>query len=424
MKIKKSFKISLNIIFHSKLRSWLTIIGIVIGIAAIVAIISLEQGATMTLENNLNSLGADVITITPGFSRASFAGTTFERGGGGFGGEGASAEASAKNLTLNNANALKGVENVEYVMGTISGSVDTISYLGQTSRGFVEGVDPALWKYFTNTPLASGRYLSEGDTGVVVIGGRVASSFSNIVVNQQITIEGRAFRIVGILQESGGSDDSRIFMSTDDATQVLTGKDAKDFDSILVKISDISQTDSIVTQITNQLLLAHGILQASAQDFSVTSLRTIQERISSTLDSASTLLTAIAVISLIVGAIGIMNTMFTSVLERTRDIGILKAIGAKNRDILTIFLFNAGIIGLIGGIFGIILGLIGAGFIAKLSGVSSAVGTGIRGLSSVYINPWMIIGIFMLSVGVGLIAGVIPAYRASKLNPVEALRYE
>jgi putative ABC transport system permease protein len=425
MKIKRSFKIALNIIFHSKLRSWLTIIGIVIGIAAIVAIISLEQGAEKNLQQNLNSLGADIITISPGASRASGTGAIFnDGGGGGFGGgEGGTGTAStAKNLTVPDELTLKSIPNIAYIMGTISGTVDSVSYLSQTARVTVEGVDPAIWKNFENTALASGRYLTQGDSDVVVVGERVATStFTNIEINTQITIGGRAFRVVGILAVSGNSDDSRIFMPVGDAITVLTDKNANTFDSIIVKISDISLSNQTVSDITNTLLLSHGILQANRPDFSVTSLQSIQQRISSVLGSTSILLTAIAVISLIVGAIGIMNTMFTSVLERTKDIGILKAIGSKNRDIMMIFLFNAGIIGLIGGIFGIIFGVIGAGFIAQFSGISSA---GRFSLISVYVSPWLVVGIFVLSVGVGLLAGVIPAYRASKLRPVEALRYE
>ena len=131
-------------------------------------------------------------------------------------------------------------------------------------------------------------------------------------------------------------------------------------------------------------------------------------------------LSAIAAISLIVGAIGIMNTMFTSVLERTKEIGTMKAIGAKNRDILIIYLLNSGIIGLIGGIFGLIFGIIGSNFIGKFIGISF----GRVSLTSTFVSPKLLIEIFLLSIFVGLIAGVIPAYRASKLRPIEALRYE
>lgn len=139
-------------------------------------------------------------------------------------------------------------------------------------------------------------------------------------------------------------------------------------------------------------------------------------------------LSAIATISLIVGAIGIMNTMFTSVLEKTREIGILKALGAKNRDILVIFLLNAAIIGIIGGIFGIILGIIASSYISVLAGGTTTGGMGGGGFgrifSSSYVSLTLIIEVFLVSIFVGLISGAIPAYRASRLKPVDALRYE
>lgn len=425
MRFNKSLKIALNIIFHSKVRTWLTIIGIVIGIAAIVSIVSLGQGAQQSLTQNLNSLSADIITINSGFSRAFGAGAGFRTGGmdGGLeGGSGATTGLTPKNLTERDVIALRGVSNVQSVMGIISGSVDTVTYLGKSARGSIEGVDEGLWKSMDSTALASGRYLVQGDTDAVVVGGRVATStFTNIQINQPITINGKIFRVVGILAVAGGTDDSRIFMPLESALPLLDGKTKNNFDSITVKVTDISQVDDTVTQITSTLMASHGILQSKNQDFSVTSMKAVQERVSSILGSMSIFLTAIAAISLIVGAIGIMNSMFTSVLEKTRDIGVLKALGAKNSDILGIFLINSGIIGLVGGIFGIILGVIASSYISILAGASSGSG----GISfSAYVSPFLVIGVFIISLVVGLIAGAIPAYRASRLNPVEALRYE
>jgi putative ABC transport system permease protein len=427
MKLSKSFRIALNIIAHSKIRSWLTIVGIVIGIAAIVSIVSIGAGAQLTLEQNLNSLSADTITITPGFSRAAGTEAGF-RGGDVGGGPGVSQTTtgsnSPKNLTVTDVTLLKGIANVKQVMGIISGSTNS-TYLGKSIRVSVEGVDPAVWKSMVSTDLGSGRYLSQSDTNVVVIGGRVANStYSNVQINQQITIGGQTFVIVGILKESGGSDDSRIFMPIKNAVSILEDKDQKNFDSIIVKVNDISQTDDTVAQITSKLMLSHGILQSSKVDFSVTSLKSMQARVSTTLNSMSIFLGAIAAISLIVGAIGIMNSTFTSVLEKTREIGILKAIGARNKDILAIFLFNSAIIGFIGGVLGISFGIIASGFISELAGTASTGNMVSRFVSLTYVNPQLIVGVFLLSIGVGLLSGAIPAYRASRLKPVDALRYE
>jgi putative ABC transport system permease protein len=430
MKLKKSFKIALNIIIHSKLRSWLTIIGIIIGIAAVIAIVSIGEGAKKTLTDNLNSLSADIITISPGFSRAQGSGGGF-RGPDGPPGEnrgGASTSSGrnvAKNITVNDVMAIRTIPNVKYAMGIISGNVENVTYLSKTSRTNVQGVDVSIWKDISTAELVSGRQLSQGDVNVVVVGSRVNTTFKDIQINRQISIDGRMFRVVGILKESGGQDDNKILMSIEDAIIVLENKNKKNFDSIMVQVKDIEQTDDTIAQITSKLMITHGILQSSKVDFSVTSLKTVQERISSTLSSATIFLTAIAVISLIVGAIGIMNTMFTSVLEKTREIGILKAIGAKDKDILTIFLLNSAIIGIIGGVFGIILGTIISSYIGQLTSAAGVSGGGMgRMFSSSYVSFTLVLEIFLLSVFIGLLSGAIPAYRASKLEPVDALRYE
>lgn len=430
MKLKKSFKFALNIILHSRLRSWLTIIGIVIGIAAIVSIVSIGQGAQKSLEQNLNSLSADIITINSGFSRAFGADAGF-RGGPGEGFGESSTTTKAKNLTKSDVTVLKGISNIAQVMGTISGSAD-VSYLGKTTKVQIEGVDASVWENIVSTELSSGRYLSQGDATAVVVGGRVAgNTFTDLQINRQITIEGKTFRVAGILKEAGGSDDSRIFMPIENAVTILEGKDEKTYDSITVKVKNIELTDETITEITNRLMLSHGILQSKNKDFTVTSMKSMQERVSSTLSSMSIFLGAIAAISLIVGAIGIMNTMFTSVLEKTKEIGILKAIGAKNRDILAIFLLNSAIIGLIGGILGVGLGIMCSGLIAQMTGTTTSVGGGGMGfggfgrlLSNSYVSPQLMIEVFLISILVGLISGAVPAYGASKMKPVDALRYE
>lgn len=423
MKIQRSFKIALNIILHSKIRSWLTIIGIIIGIAAVVSIVSLGQGAQQSLEKNLQSLNADILTITPGFSRAHGAEAGFHGPEGGSPST-ASTTTTAKNLSTRDVIALKSIPNIIKVTGIVSGSVDSVSFLGKTAKASVQGVDPAVWKDISTAELSSGRSLTQGDTNVVVVGSRVANStFSGLEINRQMTINGKVFRVVGILKESGAGDDSKIIMPIDDAVTIIEGKDLKSFDTILIKIQDIALTDETVTKINDKLLLSHGIFKAQKQDFSVSSPKSMQERVTSAISSVTLFLTAIAVISLIVGTIGVMNTMFTSVLEKTKEIGILKALGAKNRDILAIFLLNSAIIGIIGGIFGIILGLITSNYFSALSGSSTA-SMGKFSLGSAYVSPSLIIGVFLLSLFVGLIAGAIPAYRASKLKPVDALRYE
>ena len=261
-------------------------------------------------------------------------------------------------------------------MGTYSGRTD-LSYLTKTSSVSVEGVDPTLWPQFTTTALSEGRYLAQGDSNSIVIGYNVANSvFSGISVNQQVLINGTIFRVVGILKQSGGSDDSQVFMPLTQSRLILGDSSGIDFKSIQVKIFDTSQTNQTVTDITNTLMMERGILQQNSVDFSVTSPLAIQERVTSSLNSISLFLAAIAAISLLVGAIGISNTMFTSVLEKTKEIGIMKAIGAKNKDILMIFLLKSGMFGLVGGIGGVILGILGSLLIGQLGGISLGVGRG------------------------------------------------
>jgi putative ABC transport system permease protein len=308
-------------------------------------------------------------------------------------------------------------------MGTYSGRTQ-INYLGAKASVSIQGIDPQIWQEFiSGVTLGKGRYLTQSDSYSVVVGYNVANSiFSGLSVNQNIIINGTIFHVVGILSQSGSQDDSEIFMPLTIARQVLGDIGGTDFSSILVEVPKTTNTTLInqtITDITNTLMLERGILQQQKTDFSVSSPLSFQQTISSSLNSLALFLEAIAAISLLVGAIGISNTMFTSVLEKTKEIGILKAIGAKNRDILFIFLFKAGMLGLIGGIGGTLIGILFSISIGQLAGVS----LGRVSLTS-YINPWLIIGAFLISMIIGMIAGAIPAYRASRLSPIEALRYE
>ncbi len=428
MRLKKAAQLAINIFIHSKLRSWLTIIGIIVGIAAVVAIISMSLGAQQQLKDRLASLGADVLTVSPGMQRAMGPGF-----GGGPPGEGGGSQTSStstsKNITERDLIVLRNIPNVEYVMGQVSGTA-TVSYSSKTVKKFtVSGVDVTVWKDITTDTLTSGRLLKSGDLYAAVIGKDVATSVfgKDIPINTKITIGGKTFNVVGILS-SGRS----IYIPLDAARSTLDDVGADEFDSVSVKIKDVTLANETVTQITKKLMLAHGILQEKNIDFSVSNPATMQATMESTMNTMTMFLAAIAAISLVVGAIGIANTMFTSVLEQTREIGIMKAIGTQNKDILTIFLLNSGLIGLVGGIGGIIVGVLSSTAINSLAGISTTTATrggppggafSILGSSSV-VSPQLLIGALLFAVLIGMVAGVIPAYRASKLNPVDALRYE
>ena len=427
MKTKKALQLSLNIFVHSKLRSWLTIIGIIVGIAAVVSIISMSLGAQQQLEARLGSLGADILTISPGMQRAF---------GAGFGGEpsretSSTSSSEIKNLTSKDIIVLKSISNVKYVMGQVSGEADVV-YSGKTAKNQrVYGVDVSTWKEITTEKISSGRFLTKGDMYSVVIGNRIATTLfeKEVPINSKIIIEGKSFNVVGILQEG-----STIYMPIDIARTLLEDVGDEEFDSISVKIEDVSLANETTTEITRKLMLSRGTLQEKNKDFTVTNPSAMQETMKETMSTMTLFLGAIAAISLIVGAIGISNTMFTSVLEKTREIGIMKAIGAQNKDIMTIFLLNSGFIGLVGGIGGVIVGVLSSTAINALAGIETSTttvgrggaGGGLLGMmgSSSAVNFPLIVGAILFAVLIGMIAGVIPAYRASRLRPVDALRYE
>ncbi len=422
MELQKSFKLALNILLHSKLRSWLTIIGIVIGVAAIVAIVSIGEGAQLNVQERFSGLGADLITISPGFERAS--------GGfrGGFGHSesfrtsgSSSIISTAKNLTDKDIQVIKSVEGVSFINGIVSGRAE-VFYLAESATVSVQGVDPLAWRNIVTTELESGRYLNPGDTNVIVVGNRVVkSTFKQpFVLNRGISIEGRLFKVVGILKESGGfgGDDNRIIMPIDQARDILEDAGSEKFDSIVIKASDTNLVDQIVSEIDSKLTISRHVT-ARNKDFSITSSKATQERLQDITQTFTIFLGAIAAVSLIVGAVGIANTMFTSVLEKTKEIGIMKAIGARNFDIMIIFLLNSGLVGLVGGLLGIGLG---SAISAVLPKILAGLGPG--GSVRTVVPISLLIEALFLSIIIGMIAGAIPAYRASKLKPVDALRYE
>jgi putative ABC transport system permease protein len=414
MKLKKCSKHAFNMVLHSKLRSWLTITGIVIGVAAVIAIVSIGDGMQQTLNAQLNTLGGDIVTISPGFDRGGGGG--FGRGGpGGGGSSGPQATTKAIVLGRSDLQALKGIPDILMIDTNIRGSVD-ISYLGKTGKVSVTGVDQTVWSKITTTTIKTGRMLDSADQNVIVIGGNLASSYFSqpVGINKMVAINGSAFRVVGILDDQTNS----VYMPIQMAYQLIPDKTTDIYDTFVVKMKDQNQLDTVITEIQDKLMIARHVTQ-NKMDFSVTSRKEVQQARAATMSSMTTFLLAIAAVSLVVGSIGIANTMFTSVLEKTKEIGIMKAIGARNKDILLIFLFNAAFIGLVGGILGIILGTMLSGFMPALMG-GLPIGRG--GIAIVTFNS--IAMALSVSVTVGILAGIIPAYQASKLRPVDALRYE
>jgi putative ABC transport system permease protein len=419
MKLSKSFKLATNILVHSKLRSWLTIIGIVIGIAAVVAIVSIGEGLQQNVESHLGGLGADLITISPGGGRAS----TGFRGPSGHEQGSTATTTDAEDLTKRDVQVLQSVDGVARIQGTVSGQGE-MYYLGEKASVSIDGVDPLVWKEMTTSELESGRFLGPSDYNVVIVGNRIAKDMFKqpLVVNRVITIEDKAFKVVGILQESGGfgGADRSIIMPIDAARDTLEEVGDDEFDSITLKAANTDDVDQIMEDVEQKLLISRHLTE-STKDFRISSSQSTLETMSDITQTISSFLTAIAAVSLLVGSVGIANTMFTSVLEKTKEIGIMKAVGARNGDIMMIFLLNSAIVGLVGGLLGIGLGT-GISSLLPLLGIG-IMGMGGAGMTTV-VTPLLLIGALLLSMGIGMAAGVIPAYRASKLKPVDALRYE
>ena len=402
MKTLDIFTLPLSHVKKSKMRSWLTVIGIVIGVAAVVAIISIGQGLQESVQANLGNLGADLITVTPGFSRAST----------GFGGMGASS--GNINLTDKDLNAIKQVPGVLYVNGMVSGSSDIRVGTEKTSVS-VSGVDTAVWRSMVTTKLEAGRYLQPGDSNTVVIGYSLAHDtfLQQITLNRPITIGSKTFKVVGIFAKSGGfgGGDNAVYMPADQARDVITESLSRNiFNSIMVKVADQAQANKIADDIIQKLMQSRHV-NTRTRDFTVIAFASIQQQISSITQAISLFLTAIAAVSLLVGAVGIANTMFMSVMERTRQIGLLKALGATDNEVMKVFIMESGLFGFVGGVIGIICGILISVLISVI------------GLSAV-VTPQLLVFALAFSVFVGVLSGVAPARSAAKMNPVDALRFE
>ncbi|GCC10560.1 macrolide export ATP-binding/permease protein MacB [archaeon] len=412
MRVQDILWFSAGNLVNRGLRSWLTIIGIVIGIAAVVSIVSLGAGVEASVGAQIKSFGANEITVIPGHIK----GKQFNPFRNTIAG-------STSILTTKDENSLRSVPGAAYVMGVVDQRAD-VDYLNGIAEISVEGVDPLVWQDFGSVNINSGRLLRQGDTYSAVVGSNVASEVYSqpLRANRQIFINNRSFTVVGILLPSTsgsfGSLDSKIFIPIDAARQIFRNVGQDEYSSILIKAAPGENLSLLGDTITSTLLLHRGISKEK-QDFTVINPVAMMSRFSTMMETLIISLTGIAAIALIVGAVGVANTMYMSVIERTRQIGILKALGATNRTVMLMFIVESGLVGLIGGIFGVLVGVILSSMMTDFGVSFTHIAT-----SGAIITPELILGALLFSVVVGVISGIFPARRAASLQPVEALRYE
>ena len=406
MKDSEIATLAMNSLRYRSLRSWLAILGIVIGVGSIISLISISVGLNQQIQKNLGGLGANVITISSGAARANFGG--FGGGGGGGGGFGATA-ITTKPITFHQADSLRHVSGVAQLDARVQGSA-TVNFRDKNSRATVIGTEPSAFPASAATTMWEGESFGSGDISSAVLGYLVATeTFNESMLNRQIKIAGKPFRVIGVLNSSGssfGGPDRDIFISQRAAKTLFN--QTEDVSSVVVVAQ--SDPDTVAAALTATLLQLHHET-SDKQDFQVTTASSIQSTISSVTNTLGIFLGGIASISLIVGGIGVANAMFTSVLEQTRYIGLLKALGARSGMVMKLFLFEACMVGMIGGLLGIALAFLASSILGSF-GLPSAV------------TPELVLLGLGFSIVVGAVSGVIPARNASSVEPVEALRYE
>ncbi len=378
-----------------QLRSWLTVLGIIIGVAAIVALISVSSGFKFAVEHQFRKMGVSNIRVTAGNLMGPPAGSI-----------------GVSNDILERVENLKSVDYVNPVLLDMK----AVKYNNEEKFTYVAGYDTKLSeKGFVDMDIdvASGRMFQPGDRYVALIGDNVATNAfdKEVHMKNSLDIGGTKFTVVGIFEKVGGEVDDNIYIPLESARELFGRPDMVNV--IVVRLKDG------ITLADGEREIRHELREELDDDtVAVFTPEQLLKQFTQILDVVQFILVGISAISLIVGAVGIMNSMFTSVLERTGEIGVMKAIGARNSHILLLFLIEAGIIGTVGGALGLFIG----GGIAFLVQVIA----GFAGF------PWLEIhvslGLVVFALGfsfiIGAIAGLVPALRAAQLNPVDALRYE
>ena len=392
MSFFQAFKMALKSIASNKVRAFLTMLGVIIGVGSVITAVAFAQGSTKSITDSIEGLGSNIITIN-----------IMGRG-------------SNRNITYNELKAFSDENSSEISMiaPIINGSMTLKS--GTKSRSTTVIGTNEDYEYIKSRHVQSGRFILSFDNDyklkTAVIGSAVANDLfeGQNPIGQQLKINGQIFKVVGLLQEIDGgqdsSDDDQVIIPVTVAQRLSRNSRISNF---TVQAADASTVDPAMAKLTAYLTEKFG----SSDAFSVRNQAQMLSTLNSITDTLMIVLGGIAAISLIVGGIGIMNIMLVSVTERTREIGIRKAIGAKRKNIMIQFLIEAIMITGIGGLIGILTGLFCIRFIIG----------GLEITTPVYSPFWMLLS-FGISLGVGIIFGLFPAYKAARLNPIDALRFE
>jgi putative ABC transport system permease protein len=413
--IYEALRMAVNGLLANRLRSALTMLGILIGVMAVILLVAVGNGASVQINNQIQSLGANVIYVYPSNARGS---------GGvsqGFG--------TGQSLTQADVDALNARQQDPDVVAAIpiAQSGGQITYANQNYFAPTTGTT-AAFPQVRDYQIAEGSFFTNDDVTanhrVVVIGQTVVDNIfgSTDPVGQTIKINRQSFRVIGVFAPKGGtglgSQDNVVVAPITAVWAYLTGARGKVISQIVASATSAGTVTQAETEITTVLLERHQISDATQADFQLQSQQDILNQATSIATALTLVLGAIAGISLVVGGIGIMNIMLVTVTERTREIGIRKAIGARRRDILIQFLIEAMVLSGLGGALGIAVGALLAHEAPNVASIASS------GFPTPVVSPPSVLLAFFVSVAIGLFFGIYPANRAARLHPIEALRYE